>query len=42
MPMKPVKSILDPSFPYTPSHAADVRSTFERVRREAAEGKTVQ
>jgi hypothetical protein len=31
-----MKSILDPSFRYTPSHATDVRKTFERVRREAA------
>lgn len=29
-----MKSILDPSFRYTPSHATDVRNTFERVRRE--------
>jgi len=29
-----VKSILDPSFRYTPSHATDVRKTFERIRRE--------
>ena len=31
-----MKSILDPSFRYTPSHATDVRKTFERVRREGA------
>jgi hypothetical protein len=29
-----MKSILDPSFLYTPSHATDVRKTFERVRLE--------
>jgi hypothetical protein len=29
-----VKSILDPSFRYTPSTATDVRKTFARVRRE--------
>jgi len=29
-----MKSILDPSFRYTPSHATDLRKTFERVRRE--------
>ena len=29
-----MKSILDPSFRYTPSHATDVRKTFERARRE--------
>lgn len=32
--MAPVKSILDPSFRYMPSHATDVRKTFERIRRE--------
>ena len=30
-----MKSILDPSFRYVPSHATDVRQTFERIRREA-------
>ena len=30
-----MKSILDPSFRYVPSHATDVRRTFERIRREA-------
>ena len=30
----PAKSILDPAFRYRPSHATDVRETFERVRRE--------
>ena len=29
-----MKSILDPSFRYVPSHATDVRKTFERARRE--------
>lgn len=29
-----MKSILDPSFRYTPSAATDVRKTFARVRRE--------
>ena len=29
-----MKSILDRSFRYTPSHATDVRKTFERIRRE--------
>ena len=29
-----MKSILDPSFRYIPSHATDVRKTFERVLRE--------
>jgi hypothetical protein len=31
---RPVKSILDRSFHYVPSHATDVRKTFERIRRE--------
>jgi len=30
-----MKSILDPAFRYVPSHATDVRKTFERIRREA-------
>jgi hypothetical protein len=29
-----MKSILDPSFRYVPSHATDVRKTFDRIRRE--------
>jgi hypothetical protein len=29
-----MKSILDPTFQYTPSVATDLRRTFERVRRE--------
>jgi hypothetical protein len=29
-----VKSILDPSFRYTPSYETDVKKTFERLRRE--------
>ena len=29
-----MKSILDPSFRYVPSHATDVKKTFERIRRE--------
>ena len=32
--MKPAKSILDPAFRYQPSHATDIRKTFERVRQE--------
>jgi hypothetical protein len=31
---KPGKNILDPVFRYRPSHATDIRETFERVRRE--------
>lgn len=30
------KSILDPSFKYTPSSATDLRKTFARIRREEA------
>ena len=49
-PMKPAKSITDPAFRYRPSHATDVRGTFERARREleqalasrADAGKVVQ
>ena len=29
-----MKSILDPSFRYTPSASTDLRKTFARVRRE--------
>ena len=29
-----MKSILDPSFDYTPSVSTDIRKTFERVWRE--------
>jgi len=35
----PAKSILDPAFRYRPSHATDVRETFERVRRELAQAR---
>jgi hypothetical protein len=37
--VKPAKSILDPAFRYRPSHATDVRKTFERVRQELTEAK---
>jgi hypothetical protein len=41
-----MKSILDPSFKYTPAHETDIRKTFDRIRAnqaKAAEGapKTV-
>ena len=40
-----MKSILDPSFRYRPSHATDIRKTFERIREElrrpAAERRVV-
>ena len=29
-----MKSLLDPTFRYRPSHATDIRKTFERVREE--------
>ena len=29
-----MKSILDPSFRYVPSHGTDLKKTFERIRRE--------
>ena len=31
-----MKSILDPTFKYTPSVETDIRKTFARVRRERA------
>jgi hypothetical protein len=34
-----MKSILDPSFRYVPSHATDVRKTFERILRERQTAK---
>jgi len=36
-----MKSILDPTFKYTPSVQTDVRKTFARIRRElrAQEGR---
>jgi hypothetical protein len=33
-----MKSILDPTFIYTPSVKTDVRKTFARIRRELHEG----
>jgi hypothetical protein len=32
-----MKTILDPSFKYTPSCQTDVRKTFDRIRREREE-----
>lgn len=37
-----MKSILDPSFCYTPSLYTDVRKTFERVRRELRQAATLR
>ena len=34
-----MKSILDPTFRYVPSHATDVRKTFERILREQQSAK---
>jgi hypothetical protein len=34
-----MKSILDPSFRYTASHATDLRKTFARIRREMKTGE---
>ena len=35
-----MKSILDRSFRYRPSHATDIRKTFERVREELQRSST--
>ena len=37
--MKPAKSILNPAFRYRPSHATDLRETFERARRELEQAR---
>jgi hypothetical protein len=34
-----MKRILDRSFRYVPSHATDVRKTFDRIRNERESGK---
>lgn len=31
-----MKSLLDPTFRYTPAHETDIRRTFARVRRQLA------
>jgi hypothetical protein len=36
-PVDLMKSILDPTFRYRPSHATDIRKTFERVREQLAQ-----
>ena len=38
--MKPARSILDPAFRYRPSHATDIRRTFERIRQELEQGRS--
>ncbi|HWM44796.1 MAG TPA: hypothetical protein VNP36_20345 [Burkholderiales bacterium] len=38
--MKPAKSILDPAFRYRPSHATDIRQTFERIRQELEQARS--
>ena len=37
--LRPVKSILDPAFRYRPSHATDIRKTFERIRQELEQAR---
>ncbi len=37
--MKPIKSILDPTFNYVPSAQTDLRKTFARIRKEMAKRK---
>ena len=37
--LKPAKSILDPGFRYRPSHATDIRKTFERIRQELEQAR---
>lgn len=39
---RPSKSILDPSFRYTPSHCTNVRGTFERARRAIEEARAAK
>ena len=36
---KPPKSILDPTFRYTPAHETDIRKLFDKVRREQKQVK---
>jgi hypothetical protein len=38
--LKPAKSILDPAFRYRPSHATDIRKTFERIRQELEQARS--
>jgi hypothetical protein len=40
--MKPARSILDPAFRYRPSHATDIRKTFERVRQELERAQAIK
>ena len=37
-----MKSILDPTFQYTPSASTDLRKTFARVRREMRKNAKIQ
>jgi hypothetical protein len=37
-----MKSVLDPSFHYTPSVETDLRKTFARIRRRLKEQEQVQ
>ena len=40
--IKPAKSILDPAFRYHPSHATDIRKTFERIRQELEQAQAAK
>jgi hypothetical protein len=40
--IKPAKSILDPAFRYRPSHATDIRKTFERIRQELEQAQSAK
>lgn len=37
--LKPAKRILDAAFRYRPSHATDIRKTFERIRQELEQAR---
>ena len=37
-----MKSILDPSFRYTPSAETDIRKTFARIRREQRQASAIK
>jgi hypothetical protein len=40
--MKPPRSLLDPTFRYTPAAATDLRKTFARIRREQRKAAQAQ
>ncbi len=37
-----MKSLLDPSFVYTPSHETNIKKTFERIKRERAKADAAE